>query len=206
MKPFLCIALFSLLTPLLTFAQTAAAPTGGQQTAQGFIQNFVLFLNNIIVPFLLGIAFLIFVINVVRFFVFQSNNEDGQKAARALALYSILAFVIIIIFWGVVNVLTSSLGLRTGGAPTSDYIDKTQQPGTVPPPTQPTTAQQGNSSPSGNPSGSGNNASNNPSGLFTPPSNTTPPPNNTPPTNPNDNTNDPPSTLQGGPAQVDLQP
>lgn len=128
MKHSFALIVFGLLSPALLFAQ------GNPQTLQDFIKNFVAFLNGTIVPFMLGIAFLIFVINVVRFFVIHSDSEDGQKGAKALALYSVFAFVFIIVFWGVVNVLTYSFGLTTGGPPTADYENPDQQPGITPPP------------------------------------------------------------------------
>jgi hypothetical protein len=131
MKSLLIIGFAAVATPLLTFAQAAnTTGSGGQQNLQGFIQNFVLFLNGTIVPLLLALAFLFFVINVMRFFVFQASNEDGQKAAKSLATYSVLAFVIILIFWGLVNLLTSTLGLTTSGTPQSDYQFQNIQPGT----------------------------------------------------------------------------
>lgn len=132
MKYTFVIILTAFVLPTLTFAQSSAT-SGGQQTLQGFIMSFVGFLNMVVVPLLLGVAFLIFIINVVRFFVIQSNSEDGQKHAKALALYSILAFVFILIFWGVVNMLSYTFGLATGGPPPSDYQFQDQQPGIVPP-------------------------------------------------------------------------
>jgi hypothetical protein len=171
MKLLFASAFFALTTPLLTLAQTA---TGGQQTLQTFIKNTVLFLSSTIVPFLLAIAFLIFVINVVRFFVLQSGNEDGQKNAKSLALYSVLAFLFILIFWGLVNTLVSSFGLSTGGPPRSDYEFPDQQPGIVPPSDDPGRANPQATTPN-NPSA----ANPQQQGSFTPPSDnrpTNPPP------------------------------
>lgn len=82
------------------------------------------FANNILIPFLLGLAFLFVVINAIRFFVFEGATDDGQKKAKALAVYGVAAFVVIIIFWGVVNLLSSSLGLVVKNAPTTDYVEQ----------------------------------------------------------------------------------
>jgi succinate dehydrogenase/fumarate reductase cytochrome b subunit len=94
------------------------------QTLQQFIPSFTTFLGNVIVPFLLGIAFLIFVINAIRFFVIESNNEDGQKKAKSLMTWSILAFTLIIVFWGVINIIGGSLGFGDDTQPISDYIQR----------------------------------------------------------------------------------
>lgn len=89
-----------LLLPLIAAAQTA----------QAFLVNFTSFLSNVIIPFLFGVAFLFFVINVIRFFVIGGSNEDGREKARALISYSVAAFVFLIIFWGIINMLSSSFG------------------------------------------------------------------------------------------------
>ena len=103
--------------PSLVFAQ---APSGGLQL---FLYNIPLFLDNVIIPFLFGIAFLVFVWNVIRFFVIEGSNEEGRKKAKDLAIYSVAAFVFLMIFWGIVNMLISSLGFYNL-QPCPDYIYK----------------------------------------------------------------------------------
>ena len=87
------------------------------------IINLVNFVNNIVIPFLLGIAFLIFVVNVVRYFIIGGANADSREKARSVAVYSVLAFVLIVIFWGVVTMLASSIGLSDHNAISSDYVE-----------------------------------------------------------------------------------
>lgn len=93
------------------------------QTFQAFLNNFVIFVSNTLIPFLIVIAFLFFVYNAIRYFVFEGSNEDGQEKAKSLALYGVFAFVLIIIFWGIVNLLASSIGLDGENAPASDYVE-----------------------------------------------------------------------------------
>lgn len=111
---------------------------GHAQTVQLFIVNFVAFLGNVIIPFLFGLAFLFLVINVIRFFVIGGSNEEGREKAKALAIYSVLAFVILITFWGIINMLGKSIGLSGVTAPTTDYIAeqkrKNTSSGSIPPP------------------------------------------------------------------------
>lgn len=97
--------------------------------AQGmndFIVNITIFISSTLIPFLFGMAFLVFVINAIRFFVVQSNNQEGREKAKALIIYSVLAFVFLVIFWGIINLLSNSLGLTGYGIPSeipvSDYI------------------------------------------------------------------------------------
>ena len=91
---------------------------------QSYIVDLVTFLNNIIIPFILGVAFLIFVINVFRFFIIGGSSEEGREKAKRLAVYGVSAFVFILIFWGIVGLLTSSLGLDEQAYVTSDYFDQ----------------------------------------------------------------------------------
>jgi heme A synthase len=81
-----------------------------------------------VIPLVLGIAFLIFLINAVRFFIIGSNSTEGQENARNLALYGVGAFVLILSLWGIVNLLAGGFGLNegpciNGDTVQSDYID-----------------------------------------------------------------------------------
>lgn len=88
-----------------------------------FIVDFVEFANNVVLPFLIGLAFLFFVVNAFRFFIVGGANEAGRENARSLAMYSILAFVFILVFWGLVNMFAQSTGLDVYGPQVSDYVE-----------------------------------------------------------------------------------
>ncbi len=117
----LSLVSIGLSSPLLVIAQ--AVPAGSTPTFQDLVINTVLVINSTIIPFLLGLAFLFFVWNAMRFFIVEAANEEGRRRARLLAAYGIAAFVLILVFWGVVYMLTISLGLggRTQVCP--DYGD-----------------------------------------------------------------------------------
>lgn len=92
------------LLPSISFAQTPGS-------LQGLISGTLGFINEVLIPFLLGIAFLIFLINAVRFFVIGGSNSEGQENSKSLALYSIATFVFILAFWGIINLIASGVGL-----------------------------------------------------------------------------------------------
>jgi succinate dehydrogenase/fumarate reductase cytochrome b subunit len=119
MKKILFISGSILLLPTVAFAQV---------TLNTFMAGILGFISGVLVPFLFGIAFLVFVVNAVRYFVIQSNNEDGREKAKSLITYSVLAFVFLIVLWGIISVLVSSLGLECANYETkrvtSDYIVK----------------------------------------------------------------------------------
>lgn len=104
---------------LLLFPSFSFAAAGSLQT---FLTNLVTFLSDTVVPFLIAVAFLFFVVNAVRYFVLGSTNEEDREKAKALAIYGVAAFVFIVIFWGIINLLSSSTGLEGQSAPVPDYI------------------------------------------------------------------------------------
>jgi predicted PurR-regulated permease PerM len=109
------IALFLafIATPHLSYAASL----------QSWLRSLLVFLDTIFLPFLLAIAFLFFVFNVFRFFIWNGDSEEGREKAKGLALYGVLAFVIIVVFWGIVNLISRSVGLCGQDAPTADYIN-----------------------------------------------------------------------------------
>lgn len=118
----------ALLFPSFAFAQ---------EGIQTIIVAVMGFLNAVFIPFLLGIGFLFFVWNAIRYFVIEGGNEGAREDAKNLALYSVLAFVVIVIFWGVVNMLVNSIGLQDEAAQTPDYLKMKGENWTKPlPPTQ----------------------------------------------------------------------
>ena len=92
---------------------------------QTLIANFLSFVNNTIIPFILAIAFLIFIWNITKYFVFGGSNEESQEKARATALWGISAFVIILSLWGIVNFVVDNLGLDNRGIVPDYMCEKT---------------------------------------------------------------------------------
>ncbi len=73
------------------------------------------------IPILLSVAFVIFLFNIIRYFIFESGSEDGREKARRYIIWSILGFVVIVALWGIVLLLMSILGISgTTGAPRLD--------------------------------------------------------------------------------------
>ena len=111
---FLTLFALVVLVPSFAYAQTANLET--------LLKGIVGFANNTLIPFLVGIAFLIFVINVFRYFILNGENEEGQENAKNLAVYSVAAFVFLLIFWGIVNILSTSSGLEGCKQSKFDYV------------------------------------------------------------------------------------
>ncbi len=91
------------------------------QSLQTLLTNIPTFISNVLIPFLFGIAFLIFVYNVIRYFVAGAENKNIQEDAKNIALYSVAAFVFLIVFFGIVRMLVNSSGLQGEDQPCADY-------------------------------------------------------------------------------------
>lgn len=107
------ISFFGLLfIPSITFAQGL----------EGYFNSFLVFINNVVFPLLLGIGFLFLIINIVRYFIIESTNPEGRETAKIYIIYSILAFLIISVFWGIMTLLVNASGLGGVSQPVPDFI------------------------------------------------------------------------------------
>ncbi len=99
--------------------------TAGSNGLQDVFPALFRFFDSYLIPFLLGIAFLIFVWNAIRFFVIQGATEEGRENAKNLALYSIGVFIFILSFWGIISIFTDGIGLdNCGNDVVPDYLSE----------------------------------------------------------------------------------
>ena len=107
------IGLLGLFLGGIFFPQVASAqvfnPSGGELGV--LLVNLVIFINDTLIPFIVALGFLFFVWGVFRFFIYGAADEESRQKGKSLIIYSIIGFVVIIIFWGVVNMFASSTGL-----------------------------------------------------------------------------------------------
>ncbi len=100
------------LLPIVAGAQSPllGGGTGGDiGTALGRIVSFI---NNVLIPFLFAIGFFMFVWGVIKFFVIGGNNDDAKAEGKSLIIYALAGFVVILIFWGIVNIVANGVGLQ----------------------------------------------------------------------------------------------
>lgn len=116
MKFLVFFAFILTLLPAVAFAQ--------EGSLQKLLAGILGFTNGTLIPFLFGIAFLIFIYNSFRYFILNGENEKGQENAKNLAIYSVAAFVFLFIFWGIVNLFTTSSGLEGKDKPCPDYLER----------------------------------------------------------------------------------
>ena len=107
------LAALLISTPLVSFAAGL----------QDVTLNIQIFFSDFLLPTLMTIAFAFFVINVIRFFIFEGDQEEGREKAKRLAIYGVAAFVFLVLFFGLINLLTESTGLEGKAPVISDYMD-----------------------------------------------------------------------------------
>lgn len=79
-------------------------------------------INNIFVPTLFAIAFLVFLYGVYRYFIQGADSDTERATGRQFVLWGVVGFVVIVSLWGVVNLFSSTLGLAGIRAPSVPTI------------------------------------------------------------------------------------
>lgn len=101
------------LLPVAFVSAQQFNPDGG---AFGTLLNNILtFSSNVLIPFILGIGFLVFVWGMFQFFIVGGSNDEAKAKGKSLMIYATLGFVLILIFWGVISLLAGSTGFTGKG-------------------------------------------------------------------------------------------
>jgi NADH:ubiquinone oxidoreductase subunit 2 (subunit N) len=111
MKKVLAIAsgtFAALAIPLVSFAQVTNLTGAGQ-----FIINTI---NNILVPVLFAVAFIVFLWGAFTTFILGQGSEESREKGKSLMLWGLIGFFVMVSIWGLVNILTGSIqfGQTTG--------------------------------------------------------------------------------------------
>ena len=96
-----------LMMPVLTFAQF-----DGNDDIGTFIAKIIYFINKTLVPFVFAVALLLFVYGVYLFFFYGRSEEEARKKGRDYMMWAVIAFVVMVSVWGIVNLLADGFGLN----------------------------------------------------------------------------------------------
>lgn len=128
MKNNLTAGLLSVLSlvffPVAAHAQIADSTNAG--AFEDLLINILIFSNDILIPFIIGIGFLFFVWGMFLFFILGGADEEKKLKGRSLMIHATIGFVVIIIFFGIVNMIASSTGLE---GETIDFLPEISVPG-----------------------------------------------------------------------------
>jgi len=79
-------------------------------------------INNVLVPVLFAIAFIVFLWGAFQTFIVGSNDEAVKENGKNLMLWGLIGFFVMVSIWGLVNILTGTVSFGnnngvTGGTP-----------------------------------------------------------------------------------------
>ena len=79
-----------------------------------YIDFIINFINSYVMPLILAIAFIFLVWGIIQYFVIGGANDEAKAKGKSLIIYAIVGFVIILSFYGIVNILVGGIGLGGG--------------------------------------------------------------------------------------------
>jgi hypothetical protein len=110
MKKFIGSTLAS-LTAFLPMVVFGAPENFGE--VGGFITTIMNFINNTLIPLVFALALLMFIWGMFTYFIMGGSDEGNQEKGKALMLYAIAGFVLMVSIWGIVNMLANGLGFSS---------------------------------------------------------------------------------------------
>jgi NADH:ubiquinone oxidoreductase subunit 2 (subunit N) len=104
--------LAALALPLVSLAQTV----NNLSDAGNFVINTI---NNIIVPVLFAVAFIVFLWGAFQTFIMGASSDETKDKGKSLMLWSLIGFFVMISIWGLVSILTGTVSFSNNNAPTT---------------------------------------------------------------------------------------
>ncbi len=101
---------FGIIGSFLAFPLFAAAQSqvNNIQDVGTFIIGLI---NGVAVPVIFALAFIVFIWGVFQVFILGGTNEEAKEKGRALMLYGLIGFFVMVSVWGLVHILTGSVNL-----------------------------------------------------------------------------------------------
>jgi succinate dehydrogenase/fumarate reductase cytochrome b subunit len=94
---------------LLALAFLLAAPVLARAASfKEFTDSIVKIVNDAVMPLLYALAFLLFLIGMVRYF-FLEQGEEGREKGKQLMLWGIIGLAVMFSVWGIVRVFLTLL-------------------------------------------------------------------------------------------------
>jgi uncharacterized membrane protein YidH (DUF202 family) len=75
-----------------------------------FVGQITDFINNILIPLVFAVALLFFIWGMFKFFIYGGADDDERTKGRNLMVWSIVAFVLMVSIFGIVNLIAGGLG------------------------------------------------------------------------------------------------
>ena len=105
------VAIFALVfLPLLFMPLLASAQFGGNDKIGELFGDIRNFINNVLIPLVFAVALLIFIWGMFRFFIYGGHEDEEREKGKSLMIWSIVAFVLMVSIFGIVNLIAGGLG------------------------------------------------------------------------------------------------
>ncbi len=102
MKYILALATF-FSVPMLAFAQVSRISTN--------IDKFIGFIDQYLVPLIFALAFIVFLWGIFKYFFIGGGSDESRNEGKQFIMYSVIGFVIMLSLWGIVGIISNSLGI-----------------------------------------------------------------------------------------------
>lgn len=114
MKKALALAAGSLAVYALPIAALAQSNVNNISDAGSFIIGII---NNILVPVLFAVAFIVFLWGAFQVFILGAQSEETKEKGKSLMLWGLIGFFVMVSIWGLVNILTGSVRFGNNAGP-----------------------------------------------------------------------------------------
>jgi len=81
------------------------------QTLTKLATTIVNIINDVLVPLVFAVAFLLFVFGVFRYFIAGADNPEKRAQGGQFVLFAVIGFAAMVSVWGLVNILTGTFAL-----------------------------------------------------------------------------------------------
>ncbi len=92
----------------------AASADFGEFSA--FFAKISTFINSTLIPLVFGIALLVFLWGVFKFFILGGGDAASREEGQHLMLWAIIGFVVMVSIFGIVNMVANGLGFGSNEA------------------------------------------------------------------------------------------
>ncbi len=101
--------------PVMALAQGAISSSQGQGLS-GVADTIIRLLNTYVIPILIGVGLVWFLYGVIKYITAQ-GNEEQKGSGRGIMINGIIALVVMVGVWGLVNIIGNTFGVFGGSIP-----------------------------------------------------------------------------------------
>jgi len=89
---------------------------------EGYANSITGLINDILVPALIAVAFLVFLWGIYKYFIQGADNEEARTTGKVFTLYGLIGFVVLFSVWGIVQIFMGTLNIGAANAPAPPTI------------------------------------------------------------------------------------